>query len=133
VYDGKHHPVDSKEVAFVSAGRRAFIEAVSKAHPALLEPFVDVEVTIPSQYMGDIAADISGKRGQVQNTDYLPGDMCVLFAKVPLAEMSSYSTQLKSITAGQGSYVMDYSHDEQTPPNVQADIVAAFKPKDEDA
>lgn len=132
VYDGKYHPVDSKEVAFVAAGRRAFIDAVQKARPALLEPFVDIEVTAPSECMGDITADIAGKRGQVQNTDYLPGDLCVVYAKAPLAEMSTYSTQLKSMTGGQGSYVMDYSHDEQTPPNVQADIIAAFKPKDEE-
>ncbi len=133
VYDGKYHPVDSKEVAFVTAGKRAFIDAVNKARPALMEPFVDVEITVPSSNMGDITADISGKRGQVQNTDYLPGDLCVVQAKVPLAEMSQYSNQLKSMSGGQGSYVMDYSHDEQTPPNVQAEIVAAFKPAgDED-
>lgn len=132
VYDGKHHPVDSKEVAFVTAGKRAFIDAVQKARPALLEPFVDVEVTAPSSSMGDINADISGKRGQVLNTDMLPGDMVIITAKVPLAEMGTYSSQLKSMTAGQGSFVMDYSHDERTPPNVQAEIVAAYKPDDEE-
>lgn len=133
VYDGKYHPVDSKEVAFVTAGRRAFIDAVQKARPALLEPFVDVEISAPASSMGDIAADLSGKRGQVQSTDYLPGDLCVIHAKVPLSEMGTYSNTLKSMTGGQGSFVMDYSHDERTPPNVQADIVAAFKPRgDED-
>jgi len=132
VYDGKHHPVDSKEVAFVTAGRRAFIDAITKAKPALLEPFVDVEITAPSNKMGDITADLSGKRGQVQNTDYLPGDLCVIHAKVPLSEMMTYSSQLKSMTGGQGSFTMDYSHDERTPPNVQAEIVAAFKPKEEE-
>ncbi len=132
VYDGKHHPVDSKEVAFVTAGKRAFIDAVQKARPVLLEPFVDVEITAPSSSMGDINSDLSGKRGQVQNTDYLPGDMCIIYAKAPLAEMATYSSQLKSMTAGQGSFTMDYSHDEQTPPNVQATIVAEYKPKDEE-
>ncbi len=132
VYDGKHHPVDSKEVAFVAAGRRAFIDAVSKAKPALLEPYVDVEIVTPANKIGDIAADISAKRGQVQSTDVLPGDMAVIHAKVPLAEMGAYSNQLKSITAGQGSYVMNYSHDERTPPNVQQQIVAAFKPRAEE-
>ncbi len=132
VYDGKHHPVDSKEVAFVAAGKRAFIDAVKKAKPALLEPFVDVEITVPASKMGDVAADLSGKRGQVQSTDYLPGDLCVIHAKAPLAEMSTYANTLKSLTAGQGAFVMDYSHDERTPPNVQADIVAAYKPKDEE-
>lgn len=132
VYDGKHHPVDSKEVAFVTAGRKAFIDAVTKAKPALLEPYVDVEITAPASNMGDITADISGKRGQVQNTDYLPGDMCVIRAKVPLAEMTTYSNQLKSMTGGQGSFVMDYSHDERTPPNIQAQVIAAWKPKAEE-
>jgi len=132
VYDGKYHPVDSKEVAFVTAGRRAFIDAVSKAKPALLEPYVDVEITAPASRIGDIAADISGKRGQVQNTDVLPGDMALIQAKVPLAEMGAYSNQLKSMTGGQGSYSMHYSHDERTPPNVMQTIVAAFKPRAEE-
>ena len=133
VYDGKHHAVDSKEVAFVAAGKRAFIDAVSKARPALLEPYVDVEVTCPAGNIGDIAADFSSKRGQVISTDMMPGDFALIHAKAPLAEMSTYTGQLKSITGGQGSFVMNYSHDERTPPNVQADIVAAFKPKhDED-
>lgn len=129
VYDGKHHPVDSKEVAFVSAGRKAFIDAVTKARPALLEPYVDVEVTAPAGKIGDIAADFSSKRGQVQNTDMLPGDMAIIHAKVPLAEMGTYSNQLKSMTGGQGSYTMNYSHDERTPPSVQQQIVATFKPR----
>ncbi|MEO1128283.1 MAG: elongation factor G [Planctomycetota bacterium] len=131
VYDGKHHPVDSKEVAFVTAGKRAFIDAVNKARPVLMEPFVDVEVTAPSTAMGDINSDLSGRRGQVIDTQMLPGDMCLIKAKAPLAEMGNYSGTLKSITAGQGTFVMDYSHDEATPPNVQADIIAAYKPEEE--
>ncbi len=132
VYDGKHHPVDSKEVAFMAAGRRAFMDAVSKAKPVLLEPFVEIEITAPADNMGDLAADISSKRGRIQGSDMLPGEMCMVRAAVPLAEVRNYSSQLKSITAGQGSYAMDYSHDEPCPPNVQADIVAQFKPKDEE-
>ncbi|MEC9372425.1 MAG: elongation factor G, partial [Planctomycetota bacterium] len=133
VYDGKHHPVDSKEVAFVTAGKRAFIDAVQKARPVLLEPYVHLEVTAPASYMGDLTSDISGKRGRVQGTDMLPGDLCVVKALAPLSEILNYSSQLKSMTQGQGSYTMDYSHDEPTPPNVQQDIVAQFKPhEDED-
>ncbi|TVQ32122.1 MAG: elongation factor G [Phycisphaeraceae bacterium] len=132
VYDGKHHPVDSKEVAFVAAGKRAFIDAVQKARPVLLEPFVEIEVTAPNDYMGDITADISGKRGRIVGTDILPGDQCCIRATVPLAETLTYASQLKSMTAGQGSFTMDYSHDEQTPPNVQQDIVASFKGHDEE-
>jgi elongation factor G len=132
VVDGKYHPVDSKEVAFITAGRRAFIDAVRKARPALLEPIVNVEITAPQHAIGDITSDLSGKRGQVLSTDILPGDMCLIQAQVPLSEMGSYSSQLKSITGGQGSYVMDYSHDEQTPPNVQQEIVAAYRPQDDE-
>ena len=128
VYDGKYHPVDSKEVAFVTAGKRAFIDAVSKAKPVLLEPFCNVEVTAPSSAMGDITANLSTKRGQVGETDYLPGDMVQVHAKVPLSEMGRYSSELKSLTQGQGSYAMEYSHDEPTPGNVQAEIIAAFQP-----
>ncbi len=132
VFDGKHHPVDSKEVAFITAGKKAFIEAVKNAKPVLLEPFVDIEVTAPADRLGDITADFSSKRGHVEDTAVLPGEMCMIRAKAPLAEMNNYSSQLKSITGGQGSFVMDYSHDEQTPPNVQAEIIAAYQPHDED-
>ncbi len=132
VYDGKHHPVDSKEVAFVTAARRAFTDAVNKAKPALLEPIVDVEVTVPNANMGDITGDLSGKRGRIQGTDMLPGDMAVIKAQVPLSEMSTYQSQLKSVTGGQGSYTMEFSHYEAVPSNVQQTIVAAYKPKEEE-
>lgn len=132
VYDGKYHPVDSKEIAFMTAGRRAFIDAVQKAHPVLLEPFVAMEITIPANMIGDISSDISGRRGRIQGTEMLPGNQATVTAEAPLAEVMSYANQLKSITAGAGSYAMEYSHDEPTPPNVQAEVVAAFKPKDEE-
>ena len=132
VYDGKYHPVDSKEVAFVTAGKRAFVDAVLKAKPVLLEPIVAVEITAPSSALGDISADLSGKRGQMGETEYLPGDMVLIHAQVPLAEMNQYSSVLKSMTGGQGSFVMDYSHDDRTPPNVQADIVAKYHPQEDE-
>ena len=132
VYDGKYHPVDSKEVAFVSAGKWAFIDAVKKAKPVIMEPVVDLEITAPASSMGAIASDLSGKRGQVLDTEMISGDMVLVRAKAPLSEMNSYSAQIKSMTGGQGSYVMDYSHDERTPPNVQAEIIAAFKPHSAD-
>ncbi len=131
VYDGKHHPVDSKEVAFIKAGRGAFIDAVKKAKPVLLEPFVELEITAPSDKMGDIAGDLSTKRGRVQDSN-VEGDMCVVRAVAPLSELQNYSNELKSLTAGAGSYAMDYSHDEITPPNIQAEVVAAYKPHEED-
>ncbi len=132
VYDGKHHPVDSKEVAFTTAGRKAFVDAVMKARPVLLEPYVQLEITVPADYIGDIASDISGRRGRIQGTDMLPGNQAVVKAEAPLAEVMSYSAQLKSMTGGAGSYTMEYSHDEQTPPNIQADVVARYKPRAEE-
>lgn len=132
VYDGKHHPVDSKEVAFITAGKRAFIDAVQKAKPVLLEPFVHLEITVPADMIGDISSDLSAKRGRIQGTNMLPGNIAVVTAEAPLSELMNYSNQLKSISGGAGSYTMEYSHDERTPPNIQADVVAAFKPKHEE-
>lgn len=128
VYDGKHHPVDSKEIAFVTAGKRAFIAAVQKANPVLLEPFVKLEITVPQDSIGDISSDMSGRRGRIQGTDVLPGNQVIMHAEAPLAEVMAYAAQLKSITAGAGSYSMEYSHDENTPPNIQAEVVATFRP-----
>jgi len=126
VYDGKFHAVDSKEIAFITAGKRAFIDAVAKAHPVLLEPFVSVEVTAPSKYMGDITSDLSTRRGRVMDTKMLAGDNVTIVAQAPLSEVQNYPTELKSLTAGSGSFTMDYSHDENTPPHVQQEVIAAF-------
>lgn len=132
VIDGKHHPVDSKEIAFITAGKRAFIAAVTKASPALLEPFVTVEVTAPSQYMGDLTGDISTRRGRVQDTRILPGDRCTVVAQAPMSELQNYTTELKSMTHGAGTFTMDYSHDEPCPPHVQQEVIAAFEGHGED-
>ncbi len=132
VYDGKYHDVDSKEIAFITAGRKAFIDAIMKAKPVLLEPCVTIDVTIPSRHMGDITSDLSGKRGRIQGTDTLPGDQAVIKALVPLSEVSNYQSQLKSITAGQGSYSLEFSHYDIVPPMVQQTIVAQYKPKAEE-
>lgn len=132
VYDGKFHPVDSKEVAFITAGKRAFIEAVRKARPTLLEPFVNLEITIPNEYMGDVTGDLSTKRGRVLDTDMESADVCVIRATAPLGELQNYSNELKSMTGGSGGYVMDYSHDEQTPPHVQQEVIAAFSPQEDE-
>jgi elongation factor G len=132
VYDGKYHPVDSKEVAFITAGKRAFIDAVQKAKPVLLEPFVTLEVTVPADQIGDISSDVAGRRGRIQGTEMLPGNQAVVIAEAPLSEVMTYSSQLKSMTAGAGSYSMQYSHDEPTPPNVQAEVIKAFSPDEDD-
>ena len=133
VYDGKHHPVDSKEVAFRTAGKWAFIDAIEKAKPVILEPIVDMEITVPANHMGDIASDLSGRRGRILGQDMLPGNMCCIKAQAPLAEVMQYNSQLRSVTGGQGSYAMEFSHYEPVPGNVQQQIVAAAaKAKEEE-
>lgn len=131
VYDGKYHPVDSKEVAFRAAGKGAFIDAVAKAKPVLLEPIVNIEVTIPIENVGDITGDLSSKRGRVIGQDMLAGNFIVIKAQVPLSEVTQYNSQLKSVTGGRGSYSMSLSHYEVVPPNVQQQIVAAYAKKKE--
>ncbi len=133
VTDGKHHPVDSKEVAFRAAGRGAFIDALQKAKPVLLEPIVNIEITIPAENVGDIAGDLASKRGRVLGQDMLPGNFIVIKATVPLSEVTQYNSQLKSVTGGRGSYSMTLSHYEIVPPNIQQQVVAAYgKKKEED-
>ncbi len=129
VYDGKYHPVDSKEVAFRSAGKGAFLDALEKARPVLLEPIVNMEVTIPAENVGDIAGDLASKRGRVQGQDVLPGNFIVIKAQVPLSEVTQYNSQLKSVTGGRGSYSMTLSHYELVPPNVQQSIIAQYGKK----
>ena len=127
IYDGKHHPVDSKEVAFRAAGKGALLDALEKAKPVLLEPIVNIEVTIPSENMGDITGDLASKRARVQGQEMLPGNFIVIKALVPLSEVTQYNSQLKSVTAGQGSYSMSLSHYEVVPSNVQQQVVEAYK------
>jgi elongation factor G len=132
VYDGKYHAVDSKEVAFRAAGKGAFMDALSKARPSLLEPIVDIEITIPAENMGDIAGDLASRRGRVRGQDMLAGGMMVIKAKVPLSEISNYNSQLKSVTGGQGSYEMELSHYDPTPPNIQQQVIDQYN-KDKQA
>lgn len=127
VYFGKEHPVDSSEAAFKTAGRLAFKKGVIAAGAVLLEPVVDLEVTIPSKYTGAILGDLNTKRARIENQDSLPGDLAVIQAKVPLAEVARYAAQLGSITQGQGSYTMEFSHYDQVPGNVQQQIVSKAK------
>jgi elongation factor G len=131
VHDGKHHPVDSKEVAFVTAGKRAFLDAVSKARPQVLEPIVDLEVSAPEAHMGDISGGLAGKRARILGTDSQRGEV-VVRAQVPLSELEGYAAELKSITAGRGRYSLDFSHYEPVPAPVQSRLVEAYKPHHED-
>ena len=130
--DGKTHPVDSKDIAFQIAGREAFRKAFMQAKPILLEPIVNMEVTVPTENVGDITGDLSSRRGRVQGQDVLPGNLITIKAQVPLAEVQQYNSQLKSVTGGQGSFTMDLSHYEPVPPNVVQQIVAQRKTKEEE-
>src|SRR5204863_5065156 len=132
ITDGKHHPVDSKEVAFRTAGKYAFRDALTKAKPVVLEPIVNMEVTVPEQHVGTITGDLSGKRGRIQGTDILPGGMAMVKAQAPLSEVMQYQSQLKSVTGGQGSFAMELSHYDPVPPQVQQQIAALYKPKAEE-
>ncbi len=109
VYDGKHHPVDSKEIAFVQAGKKAFMEAVANAAPILMEPIVDVTVTVPGRCAGGVTGDLSSMRGMVSGTEALSDSRIVVSGRVPLKEMQGYHSRLKSLTGGDGSFTMDFS------------------------
>jgi elongation factor G len=126
VYDGKHHPVDSKEVAFVSAGKKAFLDAIDKAHPIVLEPVVHVEVMCPGEHVGDIAGDLSGRRGQVTGTRTLQAGSLAIEGQVPLSELDGYAARLKAMTAGHGAWSMALSHYDPAPPNLQAQLATEY-------
>ena len=128
VYDGKSHPVDSKEVAFVSAGRKAFLDALAKARPVVLEPIVNVQITAPEAKMGDITGELSGHRGHIKGSDTPRPGLVQILAQAPLAEMEHFPARLKSITAGHGSYNLEFSHYEPAPAQLQQKLVAAHRP-----
>ena len=132
VYDGKYHSVDSKEVAFVAAGKKAFLDAIGKARPQVLEPIVDLEVNAPEQHMGDISGGLASKRARINGTDSVRGGEIVVRAQVPLSELEGYAAELKSVTAGRGRYSLDFSHYEPVPNNVQQKLVEAYKPRHEE-
>ena len=132
VYDGKHHPVDSKEIAFVSAGRKAMLDALPKARPIVLEPIVNIEIVTPDSAMGDITGDLSSRRGQVTGTGNLAAGMMVVQGVVPLAELEGYSGRLKAMTQGSGSYSMELADYQPVPPGVQQQLAAKFKRKEEE-
>ena len=132
VHDGKHHPVDSKEVAFVAAGRKAFLDAIGKARPQVLEPIVDLAVHAPESAMGDISGSLAGKRARINGTDATGNGEIAVSAQVPLSELEGYAAELKSITAGRGRYTLEQSHYEAVPAQVQQALVAAYSPRHDD-
>lgn len=132
VYDGKSHPVDSKEVAFVSAGRKAMLDALSKAKPTILEPIVDVEIVAPDSAMGDITGDLASRRGQVTGTAYMAGGMMIISGTVPLSELDGYAARLNAITQGAGSYSMELAGYAPVPMQRQVELASNYHRKDED-
>ncbi len=127
VYDGKHHAVDSKEIAFVQAGKKAFLEAVSEAKPIVMEPIVDVTFTVPSDCMGGVTGDLAGMRGMVSGTNNLPNNRMEISGQAPLKELQSYHSRLKSLSAGEGSFTMDFSHYAQVTPKMHQELVSEFR------
>ena len=128
VYDGKSHPVDSKEVAFISAGRKAFLDALGKARAIVLEPIVNMDVVTPEANMGDVAGDLASRRGHLKGQDAPRPGTVKISAQAPLSEMESFPSRLKSLTAGQGSYALEFSHYEAAPPALQQKLVAQHRP-----
>lgn len=126
VYDGKYHDVDSDQLSFQLAGERAFHDGYLKARPILMEPIMDVEIHVPERFTGDVAGNLSGSRGRMSGMEIEDGIQHIK-AQCPLAAMQDYSTQLRSITAGEGTFSMKFSHYEAMPPNLQAEVVARRK------
>lgn len=131
LYDGKEHPVDSKEIAFQTAGREALKKGMLNAHPALLEPIYNVTVTVLSDNMGDVLGDMNSRRARVQGMDQI-GNKSVIKAEVPLAEMQSYSADLRSMTGGRGVYSMSFAHYGRVPAHLQKEVVANAKRREEE-
>jgi elongation factor G len=124
VHDGKSHPVDGKDIAFQTAGRKATIEAIRAAKPIVLEPVVEIEILAPEAMTGDLTGDLSSKRGHLTGTQPRGPGVMAITGQVPLAELDGYQSRLKSLTAGQGSYSISFSHYAQVPPATQQQLVA---------
>ena len=122
VYDGKYHSVDSKEIAFVIAGKKAFLDAINNADPIVLEPIVQMELHIPTANVGDVSGDLSGNRGLIEGTEPIDANFTMLRAKSPVNELQDYARRLRSITGGEGSFNMTLSHYEPAPPAVQKQV-----------
>jgi elongation factor G len=131
VYDGKHHSVDSKEIAFITAGRKALIAAVQAATPNVLEPIVNMEIAAPEQNIGDITGDLAARRGQVNGTQSATSGALTVVGQAPLSELSSYQSRLNALTGGQGSFRLEFSHYESVPPTVQRQLMSQYRVRDE--
>jgi elongation factor G len=127
VTDGKHHPVDSKEIAFVMAGRKALLAAARDARPVVMEPIVNLEVQVPQDAVGGVTGDLSGRRGRVLGTRSLPLGRIVVTAQAPLAELDDYPERLKALTGGTATYTLELAEYEPVPESIQQELCRAFK------
>ena len=132
VHFGKHHPVDSSEQAFKTAARMAFRQVFEKASPCLLEPVVKMEITVPERNVGDVYSDMSGRGGRVQGSEAVGGGLQTIRVEIPLREVTTYARTLSSMTGGQGSYTMEFSHYDVMPGNVQQEIMSKSKVEEEE-
>ena len=112
----------------MAAGKKAFLDAVEKASPIVLEPVVDIHISVPQEHMGDITGDLSSKRGRISGTSTGSGGMLTVSGQVPLSELDSYQSQLKSVTGGAGTYAMEFSHYDPVPAMIQKQLASEFKP-----
>jgi elongation factor G len=131
-YDGKQHPVDSKDIAFQMAGKQAFREAFMSAQPCLLEPVLNVEIKVPEDYMGDVMGDISSRRGKIMGVD-TEGTFQRIKAQVPQSDLYHYSTTLRSLTGGRGIHSEELSHYEEVPRDMETKVTAAAKAAQEES
>ena len=131
VYDGKYHSVDSKDIAFATAGRKAFIDAITKARGIVLEPIVRLELTVPQDAIGAVAIELSARRGQVSGSTTARAGMVTVSGRAPLAELEDFAVRLKAITAGQGSFTLDLHDYQEAPPQAQTRLKALYKPREE--
>lgn len=127
VYDGKFHPVDSKDIAFATAGKKAFLEAVDKARPVVLEPIVKIRIVAQDSAMGDLAGDLSSRRGRISGSESKSRGRIAIDGEVPLAELEGYESRLKSITGGEGSYSIELSHYAAVPATIQKQLGDAYQ------
>jgi elongation factor G len=131
VYDGKHHPVDSKEIAFVMAGRKAFLDAVGKAKPIVLEPIARIEITLPNRFVGDISGHLAGIRGRIGSNEATTDGKTRITAQVPVAELDDFQATLKSLTGGEGIFTLQLDHYDPAPAQVQKSLEQNFHPTQE--
>ncbi len=129
LWDGKHHPVDSKDIAFQIAARDAFKDAFMRASPTFLEPLAIIEVSVPSKYMGDIISDLNSRRGRISGSEQV-GDISIIKAIVPYADVSSYTNDLRSITGGEGTFTLEFSHYDTVPAHVREQLIDKAKKSD---